>query len=244
MNAARRASLLDASAAHPFALMAQAHALLGDDAEALAAASAAVEHEPSVPALRLLRLRLQRDDAFTAADLDLLLAASSPIPDRVLNMVHAAAKRTGDRTAQVALETIARSRIRTAPTHHLESLMEVAAEGDGALALVVGGLRLHRAGEDTERSRALAVAGLAASAGSDPAWSPLPQHWRPTASSAAPIHGVGYERAPDNDAGWQQALAGQPVDALRHLTRMWTHHPHHPTVLEQIWLVQRREAVD
>ena len=154
-------------------------------------------------------------------------------------MVYAAAVDLDDESAQSELEAMARHRIRAADPEQIEALMELAVHGDGALALVVGGVRLHRAGAATERVRALAVSGWMAAGTADARWHPLPLEWRAAISEDAVAHVASYQRAPDLDAGWHKALAGYPAEALHQLQRVWTEHPNDPTVLEQIWLVQR-----
>lgn len=239
LDAARRAGLLDSSAAHPFALMAEAHAQLHQPGAALEAITEAIRREPTVPALRRMRLGYDTERLHAGADLELLRESGWPVPDTELAIVYAAAVDLEVESARSDLETMARHRIRAADPEQIEALMELAARGDGALALVVGGVRLHRAGAATERVRALAISGWKAAGTVDAKWHPLPLEWRAVISEDAVEHVVSYQRAPDLDAGWHKALAGHPAEALRQLQRVWTEHPNDPTVLEQIWLVHR-----
>ena len=219
--------------------MAEAHAQMNQPGEALDAITEAVRREPTVPALRRMRLGYDPGRLHAGADLKLLKESGWPLRDTDLTMVYAAAVDVDDEAARSDLEAVARHRIRAADPERIEALMELAARGDGALALVVGGVRLHRAGAATERARMLAVSGWRAAGTVDAKWHPLPLEWRAAISEDAVEHVASYQRAPDLDAGWHTALAGQPAEALRQLQQVWTEHPNDPTLLEQIWLVQR-----
>ena len=239
LTAARLAARFDASAAMPWMLQAEAHAALGDPIAALAAATAAVEREPTEPELRWVRVRFDETGVFSQDDLRVVWSRGQTPPDRRLRSLHWLAQRAADREVLSAVRARARQRVPAAPLVVLPELMEIVEESDGALALVVGGLRLYRAGMRTEQARSWTQRGWAAGGSAGALWNPLPPEWRDLALADAPMQPVRYQRAPDDDVGWQRALDGHHAEALEQLSAMWVGHPNHPTVREQLWLVQR-----
>jgi len=234
---ARVAERFDRTAAAPLMLMARACAADGAWDEALAFATGAVDREPGALAPRLVRLTVDREGVFRVADLAVVAATNDPLDTRTLGVVGATADDGTDLLARAT--RAARERVVVGSLNDISALLPVVARGDGALALVVGAMRLEHAHRATPADRAWAVAGLSASGCGDADWSPLPPEWRAAGSEDDLPAVVGYQRAPDDDRGWQVACAGDPVAASRQLSSVWSASPGHPTVREQLWLVQR-----
>lgn len=237
---AGRAARLDPTAAAPWMWVARARTALGDTAGADAAVEQAIRREPHAVAPRVWRLA--HGSADPTADLDTLAGIAPSTWGAYLPAIARAAQAVGHAEVAALAHTEARGRVYGAGPTELEQLLPVLAAGEGGLALVVAALRLHAAGAATPEAEAWARVAVSATVEGSAAWSPLPQEWRDPLPADAERAPVGYQRAPDDDRGWRAALAGRRTDAQDLLTAAWRSHPGHPTLQEQLWLLQRSAA--